>query len=94
MGPQKVTTARWLLEREKKKLEKFYKGNENVISVKSPLMRLSFLINILDHVIFRKNENASCACELLFPPILFCFDCPESKSFGRHPRPQHLRNSF
>lgn len=52
---------------DREKLAKFYEGNENVIPVKSPLMSPSFLINISDHEIFQKNENASCDCELLSP---------------------------
>lgn len=53
--------------RERENLAKFYEGNENVISVKSPLISPSLLVNISGHVIFRKSENTSCGCELLFP---------------------------
>lgn len=53
--------------RERENLAKFYEGNENVIPVKSPLISPSFLINISFHLIFRKSENTSGGCELLFP---------------------------
>lgn len=49
--------------------------------VKSPLMSLSFLINISDPVILRKNENASCHCELLLPSNFVLLRLSREQSF-------------
>lgn len=76
MGPQKATTARWPLEREK--LAKFYGGNWNVIPVKSPLMSLSVLINVLDHGIFGIKWKC---CELFSPTHLILFQLSREQIF-------------
>lgn len=93
MGAQKATTARWPLETEKS-LQNFMKEMK-MWFLSSHLSWARLFSSTFQTMRYSKKMKMLAVTVNYFPPlILFCFNCPESKSFGRYPRPQRLRNSF